>query len=270
MGFIYEIYCYATGKAYVGQTRRTVNERWKEHMREGEKYAAQIEAGEYPEPSCTALYRAMHKHGIRSFSVSTLVQVNNDQLDKYEMMFISRYNCIVPQGYNLKSGGDSSTHNDETRALMSVKARENRSKDFAIFRKHNEISDLPIHCIHIDGGVAINKHPLCNRKSFMIKKYGSIDLAKESLLQFLKELEAGIVTHVRLEKKEKELPKGVRRINDAYFVDKRIKGVFYRRYFGTATVEENKQNALEYLAQITKECSPTTKCQLGAEEPLKI
>ncbi len=49
-----------------------------------------------------------------------LVEVDNELLDEYECKFIDCYNCIEPNGYNIRSGGAVSCHSEESRKRMSI------------------------------------------------------------------------------------------------------------------------------------------------------
>ena len=103
------IYCLTSpsGKQYIGQTKRTVEQRLKEHATRP--------------ASCSILYNAITKYGIESFDTEILVETNNDMLNHYETLFINMYNTIEPNGYNIRSGGcQQSTHSEESRKRMSV------------------------------------------------------------------------------------------------------------------------------------------------------
>lgn len=202
----------------------------------------------------------MNKIGYDRFSIRQLAEAaTRTELNELEAKFIREYDCISPKGYNLKSGGDASEHAAETKALLKVKNAENMRTTFVQFRKHKELDDLPIHCIYLEkrggSGVAINKHPLCEHKEFMVKKHGTMEAAKTALREFLQELEASGKPYVRPKKKGEKLPKGVRAIRNCYFVDKTINGKNYQKYCSGKTKEENKQEALAFLEQIIQENS---------------
>ena len=40
-------------------------------------------------------------------------------LNKYEIQYIEKYNSMVPNGYNLKKGGNSGKHHEETKKKIS-------------------------------------------------------------------------------------------------------------------------------------------------------
>lgn len=86
------IYCYTSpsGKKYVGQTCRSLKERYEN----GRGYL-----------NSTAFLGAIQKYGFESFEVKILEEVKLDNLDKQEKYWIEALNTIVPNGYNIKSGG---------------------------------------------------------------------------------------------------------------------------------------------------------------------
>lgn len=97
MGYIYKITNQINNKVYVGQTKKTVDYRFKEHNRQ-----AKIELkGERP---LTHLHAAIIKYGFENFKVETLEQCDNNDLnekEKYWIAYYDSYNC----GYNMTQGG---------------------------------------------------------------------------------------------------------------------------------------------------------------------
>jgi group I intron endonuclease len=118
MGFIYKIIHNESGKVYVGQTTQDINRRWKDHSKS--------------QSNCTYLRNALKKYGTDAFKYEIICIVFDEDLDEFEADYIIRHNCIVPNGYNLKNGGNSigGYHHQETKdkiskALKSGKARNN-------------------------------------------------------------------------------------------------------------------------------------------------
>ena len=95
MGVIYKIYNDINDKVYIGQTVRTMDRRWKEHLN-----AAQGANRN------TALYNAMRKYGIESFHIEMVKECSEKELDYYEEYYIKQFNSLVPNGYNMTTGGD--------------------------------------------------------------------------------------------------------------------------------------------------------------------
>lgn len=131
-GTIYCITNTVNGKQYIGQTRRTVESRWKQHLRSYMK-------------GTNYLYAAMRKYGVECFVVTELVSnvTSAQELDFLESKFIAEYNTLN-FGYNLTSGGEGGyersasyrkrisgsgnhmygkTHTPEARKIISDKAK---------------------------------------------------------------------------------------------------------------------------------------------------
>ena len=80
-GFIYIIRNTINNKVYIGQTRVSVEQRWKEHLRHAQ-YGEQV------------INRAMKKYGVNKFYIETLEICNLDILDYREMYYIE-YNSYT-------------------------------------------------------------------------------------------------------------------------------------------------------------------------------
>lgn len=121
MGFVYLIHNNVNRKMYVGQTRRTIAERWGEHRKEMLR-------------PCMVLHRAINKYGKEAFTVSPLVETDSQQeLDALECYWITLLETIGISGYNCKTGGGSPIYSDETRKRMSKK----RSKPMSAEGRQN-------------------------------------------------------------------------------------------------------------------------------------
>ena len=86
---IYKITNLLNNKIYVGQTKRTLEERMSEHCRKDK----------------LPVDYAIKKYGIENFSVEILDTAETEQeLDQKEMKWVAFYNCVTPNGYNLTKG----------------------------------------------------------------------------------------------------------------------------------------------------------------------
>ena len=96
MGYIYKITNTVNNKVYIGQTIRTVEERYQRHLYEARQHTNR------------PLYNSMNHYGVDNFVVETLVEASNDKLNELEAFHIAEYNTTDPNfGYNLTTGGDS-------------------------------------------------------------------------------------------------------------------------------------------------------------------
>ena len=94
-GFIYIIKNTINNKVYIGQTRVSVEQRWKEHLRHAQ-YGEQV------------INRAMKKYGIDKFYIETLEICSLEVLDYREMYYIDLYDSTnKSKGYNVSIGGNT-------------------------------------------------------------------------------------------------------------------------------------------------------------------
>lgn len=146
--FIYKITNLINGKIYIGQTTRSVKERWKGHR---------FHKG------CIALNRAINKYGKDNFIIEEIYcSLEKEDLNKKEQYFIKYFNCLVPEGYNISVGGN---------APMLSRKHSKKAKD-NISKKLKGISKTFNHCNNI------SKAKLQN--NFMKNRFGELHhLAKK-------------------------------------------------------------------------------------------
>ena len=96
MAYIYLIKNKIIKKSYIGESKgNDVNWRWNQHKRKIEK-----------NKGCPALRDAVKKYGIENFEFSVLIICFDDDRFKYEKEYIKKYNTVVPNGYNITTGGE--------------------------------------------------------------------------------------------------------------------------------------------------------------------
>lgn len=93
MGYIYKVVNTLNGHVYIGQTRRTPEIRWSEHIETKNKYD-------------TAFSRALRKYPEDVFELGVIEEVPDSVLDEREEFWIERYNSYE-DGYNSTRGGTS-------------------------------------------------------------------------------------------------------------------------------------------------------------------
>lgn len=116
-GIVYGLENNFDHKIYIGQSHRTLEERFREHKRAN-----------------SLIGRAIRKYGEENFVKVILEECENqEQLDACEISWIARLNCIAPNGYNLTEGGANGRNfkvSDETRAKISaIHKGKKRSKE---------------------------------------------------------------------------------------------------------------------------------------------
>lgn len=107
---VYKITNNLNGKAYIGQTINSIQERFRTHC------------GVYSEGKCPALWSAIQRHGKDNFTIEVLwseAGCTKEELDKKEIEMIAVHNTRSPNGYNLMEGGHSSRHHEESRKKIS-------------------------------------------------------------------------------------------------------------------------------------------------------
>lgn len=125
MGCLYQLIA-PNGKSYIGITSKTAEERWNVHLmrvREGRSHALQA---------------AIRKHGQDKFQVKTLVIADDwDYLCDLEKKAIVAYGTMVPNGYNLTSGGEGvvgRVHTEDAALRMSAGQTKRKREEWEIRR----------------------------------------------------------------------------------------------------------------------------------------
>lgn len=89
-GIIYKITNKVNGKSYIGQTRYTLEFRWRQHLHKRDN---------------TYFHNAIKKYGPDNFQLEILEECPFSSLNEREMFYIAKYNTFK-DGYNLTIGGD--------------------------------------------------------------------------------------------------------------------------------------------------------------------
>ena len=124
------------GKSYIGQTIRSISERFKEHQKESSK--------------CVAIYGAIKKYGWENFEKEWYECPDKD-LNDHEELMIEVLETLAPGGYNLKKGGDNGKLSEETKKKIGdgnrgvPKSEEHRQKlsEANLGEKHHMFGKTP-------------------------------------------------------------------------------------------------------------------------------
>lgn len=92
-GFIYKITNRVNNKVYIGQTRFTIEHRFKQHINKANRTKV-----------ICPLHKAIKKYGAENFKIESLEEVPFEKLNEREMYWISVYNSFK-SGYNATIGG---------------------------------------------------------------------------------------------------------------------------------------------------------------------
>jgi group I intron endonuclease len=91
---IYKITNKITGKTYVGQTSKTIQERFQAHLKKARKKVNR------------RLYDSMNHHGYDNFIIEEIEKVSDSiTADDREKFWIKELDTIMPNGYNMTDGG---------------------------------------------------------------------------------------------------------------------------------------------------------------------
>ena len=107
---IYKVTNLINGKIYIGQTVRSIEERWKAHC-----------GASLRRKSTLYFHQAIRKNGIENFKVVIIKRVTTQEdLNKFEKVFIQKYKSYLPEfGYNVTYGGSFGRQSEYAREKIS-------------------------------------------------------------------------------------------------------------------------------------------------------
>jgi len=109
---IYKITNKVNGKSYIGQTKFTLEYRVKQHLTE-KSYISNV----------------LRKYGIQSFDISFIdIGVDKEILNEKEIYWISYFNSVYPNGYNLTYGGEGVNPSKLVKSEISRRTKEAMNK----------------------------------------------------------------------------------------------------------------------------------------------
>lgn len=104
------------GKIYIGQTCKSLDERFSNHLTNKK----------------SLIGKALNKYGIESFEISVIDSaLTREELYEKEKFWIKELNSLTPNGYNLTKGGDGVIgyiFSEEVKKKISVRTKEVMSK----------------------------------------------------------------------------------------------------------------------------------------------
>ena len=106
---IYKFTHVETGRVYIGQTTQDPNRRRLEHLSDS-RYTKRTHR----------FHNALRKYGEYAFKFDVIASASDlEELNLLETKYIKEYNSIE-NGFNIRSGGDNKTHNQESIEKMRV------------------------------------------------------------------------------------------------------------------------------------------------------
>jgi group I intron endonuclease len=120
-GVVYIVTNLVTGKSYVGQTTKSISERWSEHCKR---------AGKFP-----GLSGALARYGTTNFTIAQIdVGFSLQDLHLKEILWIQRIKTQAPMGYNLTRGGEGS---EAAKAPRGPRTQETKDRIRATLAKNH-------------------------------------------------------------------------------------------------------------------------------------
>lgn len=130
-GRIYCVFNKVNGKRYIGKTCGSVKKRWLNHQRMPIVIAQR-----------SYLQRAIAKYGAAAFLVNVIrICRSAEELNNSEIALIKTFGTRVPDGYNLRAGGDGGALHESSRAkIRDSKKRfwgdpENKQRMITLFNE---------------------------------------------------------------------------------------------------------------------------------------
>lgn len=109
MGYIYKITNIINNKIYIGKTSYSVEDRFKQHIKDSVKDRCEKRP----------LYNAMNKYGVENFTVETIGEYPEEQLNEKEQYWIDYFHTYE-DGYNATKGGDGMCLYDHSAILKRI------------------------------------------------------------------------------------------------------------------------------------------------------
>ena len=121
-GYIYKITNLLDEKYYIGKTKLSLKQRWKNHIKSVRRN----------NPS--HLHRAIRLYGIENFIITEVEQCITSILDKKEKYWIEAYKSNnILYGYNMTSGGeggDTLTQHPQYKEICARMSRPGKKKPY--------------------------------------------------------------------------------------------------------------------------------------------
>lgn len=168
MAYVYKITNIINNKIYIGKTYLTIEERWKQHIKDS------IKDSEEKRP----LYSAMKKYGIENFLIEQIEETDNpEEREKYWIEFYDSFH----NGYNATIGGDGRPYIDYDLVVKTYQILQNQKET----AKKLNIDEGTVHKILKEKNIPIIKN-IPNSK-----KIAQFDLEGNFIESFISAGEAG-------------------------------------------------------------------------------
>lgn len=173
MGYIYKITNLINNKIYIGKTERTIQQRWAEHK----KKVSQLDL---------PLYRAIKKYGVDSFSIESIEECDNREIDQRENYWIKFYNSCE-KGYNCSLGGEGGILYLPEKIIQDIIKRYQSGERLDLICKSYHHDYNAIRKILTERGIQINTHAGPAKLSKRIYAINPINLQVEEIYNSISE-----------------------------------------------------------------------------------
>lgn len=118
---IYKICNKINGKVYIGQCVSHIlnHKKFRKYGFQGRFKSHISESNSKKKNQCNYLNNALRKYSKDNFIVELIDKCDMNNGDTLETKYILEYNSIYPNGYNLKLGGKTFKHTDESKKRLS-------------------------------------------------------------------------------------------------------------------------------------------------------
>ena len=194
---IYKLINLENNKIYIGQAVSHIlnHKRYRPYGAKGRFRCHISEAFSKKQNQCHYLNSAIKKYGSRNFNLEIIDYCELDIADELETKYITKYNSLYPNGYNLKIGGKTFRHCDESKKRVSNGVMNYyKSQKFDRFMSINPLLLKTDHnkllkSLHRDNTqygwyVYINDNGKIY-KSYFCGSHISLDYSKKKALEFL-------------------------------------------------------------------------------------
>lgn len=117
MAYIYMVTNKINNKHYIGKTNFSIEQRWKQHLRDSNKYFIKNRP----------LYSAIQKYGNNNFFIELIEEVHESKSSEREKYWIEFYKTFE-NGYNATLGGDGKQYIDYDLVIASYQQTQNCSE----------------------------------------------------------------------------------------------------------------------------------------------
>lgn len=197
---IYKLTNLENNKIYIGQAVSHIlnHKRFRPYGGEGRLRCHISEAYSKKQNQCHYLNSAIKKYGCCNFELDIIDYCEIDNADELETKYITEYDSLYPNGYNLKKGGKTFRHCDESKKRVSNGVMNYyKDKKFARFMLMNPQLLKTNHCNLLKPlnreGIQYGWYVFINDKGRKYKadfggSHISLDDSKKNALEFLEEL----------------------------------------------------------------------------------